>query len=24
MSKHAYFGTDGSLKPEYRQYANKL
>jgi betaine-homocysteine S-methyltransferase len=24
MSKHAYFGTDGSLKAEYQQYANKL
>ena len=24
MSKHAYFGTDATLKAEYRQYANKL
>jgi betaine-homocysteine S-methyltransferase len=24
MSKHAYFGTDATLRAEYRQYANKL
>jgi betaine-homocysteine S-methyltransferase len=24
MSKHAYFGTDATLKAEYRRYANKL
>jgi betaine-homocysteine S-methyltransferase len=24
MSKHAYFGTDSTLKPEYREYAPEL
>jgi betaine-homocysteine S-methyltransferase len=24
MSKHAYFGTDATLKPEYREYAPEL
>jgi betaine-homocysteine S-methyltransferase len=24
MSKHAYFGTDATLKPEYREYAQDL
>ena len=24
MSKHAYFGTDPTLKPEYREYASEL
>jgi betaine-homocysteine S-methyltransferase len=24
MSKHAYFGTDATLKPEYREYAQEL